>query len=457
MKFLLVGFAENAQNALEILITREFLGCSYHSVPRHLSSFLYPVFPQIPQYILQQSDICVIDLDGIGMMSFDEKHKEPLLQLIDTKPTILISRHVQTGWTKHVPTWTSTSIEYVEHPYSKATITDAFNHLLNGKSVVIVDHTLPSKAKVNYSKNVEQETLITEQKTSKTTQINGSQNVASPVQVSTNIEDKSSKAVQAEVPITQRTRFAKMLLEQRWNKLAENPVLNQLLTIFSEPRPFKLIVSQHEALIFPERNMVLVNKLQSIVDYFSLLNGFQLKKFNIEARLIDDDYKFVEKEYLKNGYKPYHLSLFLWQIYQETLPEHLEINNENLSLKVKYMPDFSDMKNVPIYMTSVLSSCLNQPKHFAQLKKQFELLNIYQLNRVFILSILCNYAEIKTFKHFIMGATHVSESLSSEIKIPKQNESVVKEMAPTAPQQNKQVVKARQMGLLQQLLKKLNL
>lgn len=421
MKFLLVGFSEQAQNALEVLLSREFSGHSYYSVPRQLSSFLYPIVPKISTETLEKYDACIIDLDGIGMIHFDEKHRTQLVELIRRKSAILISRQIEHLWQDHVPLWTNAYIEYLGQPYTKDEMSTVLNRVLAKESV-------PTRLSVQSPKETVIENIV--------------DNVVDNEPLSI-FQEKSQLPA-----ISYRTKFTEELLKQRWADLEQHPVFKHLLTTFSQSQPFKLEVSQHELLVIPEKNKVVVAKPQSVIDYFSLLKSFKLSTFNIESKPIHGDIKKVEAELLNNGAKPYQLGLFLWQIYQEVIPEEFDINHENLYLKVKYMPDFSNMTNVPTYMNSVISSCLNKPQHCAQLKTIFPFLSVHNLNRVFILAVLCNYAEIESFEPVVQFH---AQNNSSQVE-----ESAQQIEPQPAVEQNSEVVKARRVGLLERLLAKLS-
>lgn len=419
MKFLLVGFSEQAQNALELLLSREFTGHSYQSVPRQLSSFLYPVVPEISAEILEKHDACIIDLDGIGMINFDEKHRTQLMALIRKKSAILISRQIEHLWQDHVPLWTNAHIEYLNQPYTKDEMGVVLKRIL--------------------AKELRETTAYTSQQPETNTK------------AETNVVESEPASVfqeKAQLPaISYRSKFIQALLKQRWTEFDKQPVLQHLLTIFSQSQPFKLEVSQHELLVIPEQNKVLVAKPQSVIDYFALLKSFKISTFHIESKPVVGDVKQLEADYLKSGAMPYQLGLFLWQIYQEVLPEDFKIDHENLYLKAKYMPDFSNMSNVPTYMNSVISSCLNKAQPCTGLKTIFPFLSVNNLNRVFILAVLCNYAEIESFEPLIQF--HAQSTVQQEE--PKQ-----KNEAQPVVEQNSEIVKARRVGLLERLLAKLN-
>ncbi|WLF84182.1 hypothetical protein [Moraxella sp. ZY210820] len=415
MQFLLIGFSEQAQNALELLISREFSAHTYVSIPRKLSTYLYPVIPEMESSVITNTDMFIIDLDGIGMMSFSEEYKTQLLSIIGRKPALLISRQIQQDWQASLEQVTVAHIEYVLQPYSRDNIIEALQRLLSGEQVPV-------------------QTTVDE----------------TPELTSLNIENHSSvaQAPMGQVAIAKRTQFTRKLLEQRWTNFNEQPVLQHLLNIFSQSIPFKLTISQHEMLVFPEKNMILLQKMQSVVEYFILMKSFTLSAHKIESEpLYSDEFIVVEQEFLQQGCKPYQLNLFLWQIYQEILPEKLELDATDLCIKLNYMPDFTNMVNVPAYMRTVSSACLGQPQYFEQLRVLFKFLTIDNIQRVFLLSVLSNYADISYFEEDILHYKPIeSKPLSFEIPATEENEQV----------KNQQVIKARSQGFFERLLKKLS-
>lgn len=412
MQFLLIGFSEKAQSALELLISREFTQHDYLSIPRQLSSYLYPVFPEIKTSDIQSADICIIDLDGIGMMNFSEEYKNQLLTLLRQKPAILISRQIQQGWSKYIPQWTLAHIEYVLQPYSRDNIVEALQRILSGQGVPVVE------------------------------QIKAPEPVADSMQ-------QEKEHLSSQVAIARRALFTQKLLNQRWPSFNEHPILQHLIKIFSQTQPFRLKISQHEMLVFPEKNMILLHKIQSVIDYFILSKSFKLSASQIESETVYiDDFLTVEQEFLQQGCKPYQLSMFLWQIYQEVLPERLDFDTENLSLKLNYIPDFSNMLNVPAYMRAISSACLNQPQHFEQLKLIFNFITKDNIHRVFLLAVLCNYADISSFEAYIRQyQQNVREPLPFELPVVEDE---------VEDEKNQQVMKARKQGFFARLLDKLS-
>lgn len=414
MQFLLIGFSEQAQSALELLISREFIPHRYVSIPRQLSSYLYPVIPKIESSLIEHTDMCIIDLDGIGMMTFSEEYKTQLLSIIGQKPALLISRQIQQDWQQAVAQWTSAHIEYVLQPYSRDNIIDALQRLLSEGKIVssVTDENAESTSSTNEHNSPFVQKIV------------------------------------GQVAIAKRTQFTRKLLEQRWSSFNEHPVFQHLLNIFSQSAPFKLIISQHEMLVFPEKNMILLHRMQSIIDYFGLLKSFTLSTYKIESEPVySDDFMVVEQEFLERGCKPYQLSLFLWQIYHEVLPEKLEYDGVDLCIKLNYMPDFSNMVNIPAYMRAVSSACLSQPQYFEQLKILFNFLTIDNIHRVFLLSVLSNYADVSSFEEDILYYKPAQKTTLS-FEIP--------EMEEADKSKNQQVIKARSQGFFERLLRKLS-
>lgn len=417
MQFLIVGFSEQAQSALELLISREFTQHDYLGIPRKLSSYLYPVFPQILEEDIANADVYIVDLDGVGMMNFSEEHKNQLLALLGQKPAILISRQIQQDWQEHVSQWTSAHIEYVLQPYNRDNIVTSLKRILGEHIVVEESNQTATSAQPTLS--VPSNPVLEQEKLS------------------------------GQVAIARRTLFTQKLLDQRWSSFNEHPILQHLIKTFSQSLPFRLKISQHEMLVFPEKNMILLQKIQSVIDYFILSKNFKLSTSQIESETVYiDDFLAVEQEFLQQGCKPYQLSMFLWQIYQEVLPERLDFNSENLSLKLNYIPDFSNMINVPAYMRAISSACLNQPQHFEQLKLIFNFITKDNIHRVFLLAVLCNYADISSFEAYIRQyQPNVREPLPFELPVVEDE---------VEDEKNQQVMKARKQGFFARLLDKLS-
>lgn len=426
MKFLVVGFSEQAQKTLEVLLQLEFPFHSYCSVPRQLSEKYTPILPNVSAN-QQKCDFCIIDLDGIGLSQYDIQSKEKLFKLTNYKPSILISRQSYVVWGRDL--LLSKNSIVLSHTHTRQELLDALKHILSVATQQPPAEHSPS-----------QQTMHTFQQERELGAGRQEMGISTAPQ-------ESKLASMAE-----RAKFSYRVLSQRWQDFDNYPIVKDLLNIFSQSSPYLLHISDHKLLIDPREGTVILKTLSCVVDYFILISGFQFSAFRIETQsLLDDNYHYEKNRLLGSGYRIYSLNLFIWQIFQEIFPHKLSFNGEGLKIKLKYMPNFTAMRSVPPYMQALSATCLVRAQGFDDLKQRFNYLQEEHINRFFFLVLLTDIVDSSVFPVELFAN-------KPEVKQPASAESSSVSTASTEePSQNNQgVQKAKKTGFLERLLKKLS-
>lgn len=428
MKFLVIGFSEQAQKTLEVLLQLEFPVYSYCSVPRQLSEKYTCLVPNTSAY-QQKCDLCIVDLDGVGLSQYNIQTRETLTKIINHKPSVLISRQSYTSWGRDL--LLSKKCVVLNHIYTRQELLDALFKIIKiGEADSQVNTKTSQSLRSIYA--------------------NPSENIHS-------IEQEIKNP-----PIAERAKLSKRVLSQRWVDYHKYPIVERLLDIFSQSSPYWLNIYDHKLLIDPRQGVVVLKSL-SVVDYFTLISGFNFSVFKLEVRsLLSEDYTKQKENLLNNGYRVYSLNLLIWQIIQEILPYRLNLNTNNLRIKLKYMPNLTALRNVPSYMHALSAACLVSAISFDDLKARFSHVQDEHINRFFFLVLLTDILDsslivsldVKSVQ--IQTNTRGDESSSMlEGVSNKSMKNIAESQADT--KSNDSVEKAKKTGFFARLLQKLSL
>lgn len=401
MKILVVGFSEQALKTIEVLLQLEFSRYQYCSVPRLVAENYVTLLPNVSAN-QQKCNYCIVDLDGIGIKDYSISAREKVLRLTNNKPSIFVSRFAQEQWSEDSLLRNNVVLGYL---YSRQELIDALNKILIGEN--------------NF--------------------------MTSPAYGLPHGTERTKNYAPKLAPLAERSKFARRFLAQRWQDAKLYPIVDHLLEIFSQTSPYSLYIGEHELLVDPSEGSIFMKSLSCVLDYFILLSGFGFTSFNINARSLDMEEFFQEKNRcITAGYRISSLSLFVWQVFQEVLPHELKLNNElGLSLKMKYMPNFMAMRSVPPYMQSVTAVCLTSAQNFDNLRKIFHYLQEEHLNRVFFLALLADVSD----SNYIYINSVDAPTLTPTTETQTSQE--------TALNKNDGIEKAKKTGFLSRLLKKL--
>lgn len=231
-----------------------------------------------------------------------------------------------------------------------------------------------------------------------------------------------------------------------------NNVIYELIHIFAQEHPFKIVIGNQMVYVYPKKAIALTQNLDRLLDYFSIAGNCQVLRTNItNIALSDAEFDRMIHNIKNEGYRRYSLNSFLWQIYSTILPTRINAPRNTLKLKIRYMPNFSGMKDIPEYVHAIVSSCLIVPKNLDQLDMVFGELtqkNPSILHRIFLLSILSGSADIEVLKNSFYLQTPLDKLLHEKNKYDK--ESTPKTTA------NKGVTQAVKTGFFRRLLNKLS-
>lgn len=471
MKFLLVGFSPKATVQFEQLIYQELGEHIVHNVPREFVD-LNPIIPQISARETQ-SDLCVIDLDGIGMWEYSPDHKSEIVRILANRPAILISYQIHSGWQDAVTEWTLSKIDLVAKPH---TTEDMINLLLlalrrelkrkpqqsvytsaqSGNHVPEVhepkQHT--EKASIYASKAPVSSVQVDEQTSSRPKKesiyaTKTAQAVHQPQMVKpTDQQKKSIYAAQDKTEtheniglvqnILEQAQFARKLLSKHWYDFEHNELYRHLFDLFAQKDTFKIQWNHHELVVYPQRNALLVRDFAQFWADFQQLNEQQLQNLFFNKIPVNGNYEQLETIYLQQFYIRYPLNVFLWQFYHYVLPSQFTFNEYELKLKLKALPKFAQMEKMPAYMQNVATVCVEKTQNLEQLQQssRFNFLNLSHMQRIFLLSVLADYAD----SHLLLN-TLTEKKVVAEL-------AVEEEKIETA------VVEAKDKGLLQRLFGK---
>lgn len=420
MKLLFVGFSEQNANLLSFLIEQNFTGVNCVYVERDLTSDLRFVLPNIPEEH-QDAQGLIVNLGGIGMLSYQHQHKDSLIAFTQNRPTLLTTRTPIGVWKEAFMGFHQ--YLYIQSPYSKDTI-------------LPVLQTLVEKAE-----------LFTPQAPLPKPQDNDGFDVASVV--SALKSEPKPKEIDRKEPLASNTLLQKpnnkeqnildAILGEHFKDVYHLPMVRQLCQLFWQNEPFLLKTSRYEALIDPLNNLLLSSNIARILDYLTLAKSHDEFANSITIEPLDDTaYQNHTQRLLGNDAKKYALNTLIWQIFQAILPEEINTTAHNLQIKIKFMPNLSEIGDLPSYTQAVMASCLSTPKTLGNLYTLFSEAPTGKLNRLCLLAIISKAVDLDSLELIHPEAIHM--------------DNFVPEMT---AKKNDGVTKATKTGFFKRLLSKL--
>lgn len=183
-----------------------------------------------------------------------------------------------------------------------------------------------------------------------------------------------------------------------------------LLAIFSQYTPFAIKSNEHLILVHPEKKMAVCDDFDAVL---TIYRQHDIASLNLMFTLYNmDDHAFEQalvKMQQKNLADMMVLNTLLWQIYDAMLPQTITYTYHQLQLKVKYMPNFSMMHDVPSHLNHVLAVCLKQPKTLHDLQCVFDDIAPEKLNKFFLIAILADVADVEVLQMSHKNALSLSQ------------------------------------------------
>lgn len=448
MKFLLVGFSNKAALQLEQLITHELGQHIVHNVPREFVD-LNPVVPQVSARETQ-SDICIIDLDGIGMWEYSPEHKNEIVRILANRPAILISYQIHSGWQDAVKQWTMSIVDLVAQPYTTEYMTDlllvtvrrelkrkpqqsVYTSTQSGSHIPQVHEPKNERVKTSiYESKAPASSVQATEATTKKDSIYAAKTGPAVHQAQmANPADQPKRSIYAtqdrkEIDentglaqnILEQAQFSRKLLSKHWYDFEHNGLYRHLFDLFAQKDTFKIQWKHHELVVCPQRNVLLTRDLLAFWTDLQQLNEQQLQNLFLTKIPVYASYEQLEKVYLQQYYVAYPLNTFLWQFYHYLLPQQCVFNEYELKLKLKALPKFAQMQKMPTYMQAVATVCAEKSQNLNELQQssRFNFFKLEHLQRVFLLSVLADYADSHLLLNTLKEKTVAVEPAIEEIK-----------------------------------------
>lgn len=398
MKLLFVGFSEQNANLLGFLIEQNFTGIECVYIERDLTSDLRFVLPTIDSKH-QDAHGLIINLGGIGMLSYHEQHKNALLNFTQNRPTLLTTRTPVEVWQEALAGFHQ--YLYVQSPYSKDSILPVLQQLIDSSEVytpesIEVMNTFEAPAPAVTPKPVEHK--------------------------ATSQKQLLTESILLQKPNNKEQSILENTLNQHFKDVYQSPMVKELCKLFWQHEPFLFKTSRYEALIDPANNLLISTNIARIIDYLTIAKNHAEFINSITVEPLDsgtyDDYR----QKLEDGQaKKYALNRLIWQIYHAILPEEITTTAHNLQIKVRFMPNLIDIEDLPTYTQAVMASCLSNPKTLSDLYTIFGEAPASTLNRLCVLAILAKIVDLDSL-HLVSPQT----DLIPESHISTRNDGVAK-------------------------------
>lgn len=430
LKILLVGFSAPSAGALTLLLQRNYPQVECIVLERFFNNNLRLMLPPLDTNT-RDAMAAIINLDGVGMSVFNETHIKSLVNFLDFRAALLLARSNINQWkmADFLPQETSF---FLSTPYTKQDMEAVLD-----KFILVAGqlHANPSEAAKNRA-SIHNKALA---------HLDDDDDILT-LNPATTTPAKSRST---------NTEFIQSVINTCFSDVCPNNVVYDLIEIFSQEHPFKIIIGTQSIYVCPKKSIALVQSMNRLLDYLSVAGNCQVLKTKIaNVPMTNAEFDRIVNEIKNNGYHRYSLNNFLWQIYSVIIPTRINVPRNTLKLKIRYMPNFAGMSDVPEYVHAVVSSCLVTPKNLDQLDETFGELtqkNPSILHRIFLLSIISGSADIAVLKQSFYAQN------SPDKTPPEYQLELLENPEPTpTPTPNKGVAQATKSGFFKRLLSKLS-
>ncbi len=405
MKILLIGFSSQSAGVLSWLINRTYGKHDVITIERTFGSDLKLCLPTI-EPINQDAQLLIISLDGVGILNYSAEIPKRLQNFIGVRSALLITKANLEAW-RHSKILPKDFIEWLSSPYTKADITTALDSLMQA-----APHAHLRSDEFGYNHEPAESFIRS--------------NVIE-------IDNKSAN---------RNPSLLHQVLDKHF-AIKQSPLLHELLDVTLGEGACHLMAGSQLIYIDRAQNLALVSNFERLMDYCQVANNFQvLTNVLISNPIKAEAFERVASQIPKNGYKKYALNTLLWQMYSMILPHEIDVADHRLLLKMRYMPNFTNMPDTPEYVRALIASCLNTPKSIKDLSENASGVQVADkkiLNRVFLLAMLSGTADTEV------------------LKLSFERAGALEAVAAAQQKRNEGVQKAQKTGFLKRLLGKLGL
>lgn len=332
MKLLLIGFSKQNADVLQMLIERLYPEYELVIIERYFGGSLRLQLPKLER--LPTDTMLIINLDGVGIVNFAASHIDELKGFTQGLATMLVARHSLDEWQsalpKEVGVWIST-------PYSRESMTTALSDL-HATHTKLLTHPRNSVVSTHGQVFKENEAPI----------------ALSNPDLSYNSQEEESQ-------------FLHKLLSECF-AIPKLVLLHNILDVRVSNTPLKVKIGNQTFYACPKHQVAYVNDIGRLMDYCDMLYGLELSADAVIVEPMEKvDFGKLSPIFHKKGYRKYTLSSLLWQICWRLLPNEVNVPDHSLKLKMRYMPNFLQMKKIPEYIRPLVASCLSTPRSVDEL------------------------------------------------------------------------------------------
>lgn len=416
MKVLLVGFSSQSADALQLLIEKIYPEHEVVQLERAFSDDLRLCLPTVP-IMHYDAEAMIIHLDGVGMMSFATQHPKALRRFIGARTALMITKGGLFAW-ENSDILPKDFGFFVASPYTKDVMEWSLARLLKAAGKLAEYRHLFHQESSDIA-------LLDEH----------------------HVETAKPKA---EVPAVSKQDILHELIDVHFD-VPKKDMVHQFLTLILEDKPLTLVAGSQTLYINKVQNLALVSNVERLLDYCRVANSFDVLTKVIEiGHVSPEEFAKTANQAPQNRYNKYALSTILWQMYDRILPKYIEVPDHELRLKMRLMPNFGQMGDIPEYVKALTSLCLVAPKTANELSRGLGIsIDKALINRIFLLAILSGVADFDVLEASFL-ATKPAENKEDVADEPNAQIVVTRQV-------NQGVEKAQKTGFLQRLLSKLSL
>lgn len=428
MKVLLVGFSSQSADVLQLFIEKLYPDYSVVQLERTFSDDLRLCLPTVAT-THADAKAMIIHLDGVGMMHFATQHSKALKKFIGARAALMV------GKGGGLFAWENANILpkdlslFITSPYTKDVMEWALGRLFGAVHKIAEHHHL-----------FHQE----------------------PSELHLLAEKSSPAKPSVDVLATSKGTFHRLI--DRHFDIPKKDLIHQFLNLVLTDTPLKLVTNNQTFYVCKAQNLALISNVERLLDYCQVASNFDALTKVVDVEVIGlEEFNKIASQSPQNRYKKYALGTILWQIYDRILPKYIEVPDHNLQLKMRLMPNFGQMGDIPEYVKALTSLCLVAPKTTKELSRGLGIsIDKDLINRIFLLAILSGVADFEVLKaSFLEEADTPKEDILTPNPLKdnasKNMPNIPKAEVVSPRQLNQGVEKAQKTGFLERLLRKLSL
>ncbi len=216
--------------------------------------------------------------------------------------------------------------------------------------------------------------------------------------------------------------FTLQILKQYYTKSIKSDFY-RLVELLTQLKPVFLKTDNYTLLINPKDKCVLTNDIDKITDLFARIDeDVSFDSIFCYETLDPESFEAVYNKMCENDSKRHSLTSVLWRIYNEIIPIDICQTPHQLLLKIRKMPNFSEIPSAHECTSALLSSCMLEAKTLDELEANFQNVHPSKVHHIFLLSLLSGIVDVDLMADSFHNQMKTQSNLNSSNNKSKQGD-----------------------------------